>query len=107
MPNNSPQIGVDVSDGDRGVPALCRDSTTGKYRPLTVDASGNLTMASSDTTFSQISSADDNVTTINYSDATKSVVSSVVQTSASVGHTSTETFNGAGATTLVITRVIT
>lgn len=56
--------------------------------------------------YNKVANAADNVTTVNYTDNTKTVVSSVVQTSVTVGKTVTETFNGAGATTLVITRVV-
>ena len=58
-------------------------------------------------TFNKVANAADNVTTVNYTDNTKTVIASVVQTSASVGKTVTETFNGSGATTIVITRAVT
>ena len=58
------------------------------------------------TMFNKIANAVDNVTTINYTDNTKSAIASIVQTSASLGKTCTETYNNSGLTTLVITRVI-
>ena len=60
-----------------------------------------------ETTYNQISIASDNITTINYTDATKTAVATIVQSSVSVGLTATETFNNSGATTLVITRSVT
>ncbi len=69
-------------------------------------ASTETTLAKLTTTYNQISIANDNVTTINYTDATKTAVSSIVQTSATLGLTVTETFNNSGGTTLVITRVV-
>ena len=64
------------------------------------------TLAKLTSTYNQISIASDNITTINYTDATKTAVSTIVQSSVSVGLTATETFNNSGATTLVITRVV-
>ncbi len=63
-------------------------------------------MAFDNRTYVLISQAADNVTTVNYTDSTKTVIASVVQSSASVGHTATETFNNSGGTTLVITRAV-
>ena len=53
----------------------------------------------------QVANASDNVTVVNYTDSTKATVSSVVQTSASVGYTVTEAFTS-GTTTLTITRTV-
>ena len=58
------------------------------------------------TLFQQVQNAADNVTTITYTDSTKSSVASIAQVSATVGHTATETFNSSGSTTLVITRAV-
>lgn len=57
--------------------------------------------------YQNVVNAADNITTVNYTDSGKLTVSSIVQTSAIVGYTVTETYNSSGATTLVITRVIT
>ena len=51
-----------------------------------------------------ICNSNDAVTTINYTDATKSVVSNIVTSSTSVGRKVTDTFDDSGATTLTITR---
>ena len=69
-------------------------------------ADGHNVTAKPDTTFKQIEVANDNVTTVNYTDSTKTAVSTIVQSSVTVGHTATETFNDSGATTLVITRTV-
>lgn len=58
-----------------------------------------------ETIYNKIANAIDNITTVNYTDITKTVVASVVQSSVIVGYTATETFT-AGATTLVITRSV-
>jgi hypothetical protein len=62
------------------------------------------TLAKTTTIYKQIEMANDNITTINYTSAAKTDVSTIVQSSATVGYTATETFNNTGATTLVITR---
>jgi len=74
--------------------------------PLPTGATTETTLAKITSTYNQISIASDNITTINYTDATKTAVATIVQSSVSVGLTATETFNNSGATTLVITRVV-
>jgi hypothetical protein len=59
---------------------------------------------SAETIFSAIEKADDNITTVTYVDSTRADLSTIVQSSTSVGATATETFDNSGATTLVITR---
>lgn len=66
---------------------------------------GNITTKNSE--LRNIELASDNVTTINYTSSQKTDVSSIVQSSEILGLTATETYNNAGETTLVITRVIT
>jgi tetratricopeptide (TPR) repeat protein len=56
------------------------------------------------TLYKQIEAANDNITTVNYTDATKTEVASITQSSVSVGAEATETFDDSGETTLVITR---
>jgi hypothetical protein len=90
-------LGADLTDSSKTSP-LVVDPVTGRLLVNT---------GSSETTYRQIETADDNVTTINYHDTTKTDVDSIVQSSVTVGATATETFNNAGATTLVITRSVT
>ena len=54
--------------------------------------------------YQEIANASDNITTINYTDATKLIVSGVTQSSVSVGAIIVETFDHTGVTSLVITR---
>jgi len=54
----------------------------------------------------RILTSDDAVTTINYSDATKTVGSNIVASSAGLGRKVTDTYDNSGATTLVLTRVV-
>ena len=74
---------------------------------IPINPATETTLAKLTSTYNQISIASDNITTINYTDATKTAVSTIVQSSVSVGLTATETFNNSGATTLVITRSVT
>jgi translation elongation factor EF-G len=72
-----------------------------------VDTTGlatEATLAKLTSLYQQIEQSDDNITTINYTDATKVDVATIVQSSVTVGATATETFNNSGDTTLVITR---
>jgi len=75
-------------------------------KPERINPAREETLQSLASNYKKISEASDNITTINYTDSTKSVISSIVQTSALLGLTSTETFNNSGETTLVITRVL-
>ena len=74
------------------------------FRISPEDQATETTLAKLTSIYKQIESADDNVTTINYTDATKVDVATIVQSSVTVGATATETFDNTGATTLVITR---
>ena len=75
--------------------------------PVTIcDTSGVQINPATETLYNKIANAVDNVTTVNYTDSGKTTVASVVQVSSSLGHTATETFNGSGSTTLVITRSV-
>lgn len=84
------------------------DSSNSQWRRMKVDANGKQEVSAelAQTIYKQIEAADDNITTINYVSSAKTDVSTIVQSSASVGHTATETFNNSGATTLVITRTV-
>jgi len=62
------------------------------------------TLAKLVSTYHQIINTNDLVKTINYTNSAKSDIASIVQSSASMGATATETFDDTGATTLVITR---
>ena len=70
-----------------------------------INTSGTITVDAADEC-QRILTSDDAVTTINYSDATKTVVSNIVTSSAGLGRKVTDTYDNSGATTLVLTRVV-
>jgi hypothetical protein len=83
-----------------------QDTENNRINPATREKQDELLEAIELSIHKRVEQADDNVTTINYTDATKTDVATIVQSSATVGYTVTETFDNSGATTLVITRSV-
>lgn len=100
------------------MPVITKETSPGtpvdKRYAVLIDESNNVINASNPLPVStenenenqRILEADDAVTTINYTDATKDTVNNIITSSVILSRKVTDTYDNSGATTLIMTRVV-